>query len=180
MVFFTSDSRYACRQFTPEGCQGHAHRERCVPLIAWPGTVPAGTTTDRNIHCLDFYPTCLDLAGRQWEPSTDDHPLDGESFATVLLNPNSQSPRGPIFYLFPGYMDSRAQPTVVAIDRVNGKTYKLLYYYESYSWELYCLKDDPGETKYLVQTLPKVTATLSQTVNQWLEEKSPTGARISH
>ena len=119
-----------------------------VPLIArWPGTVPAGTTADRNIHCLDFYPTCLDLAGRQWEPSTDDHPLDGESFATVLLNPNSQPPRGPIFYLFPGYMDSRAQPTVVAIDRVNGKTYKLFYYYESNSWELYCLTDDPGETK---------------------------------
>ena len=71
-------------------------------------------------------------------------------------------------------MDSRAQPTVVAIDRVNGKTYKLFYYYESNSWELYCLTDDPGETKNLVQTLPKVTATLSQTVNQWLEEKSPT------
>ena len=71
---------------------------------------------------LDFYPTCLQLAGNHWQPSPDEHPLDGASFEHVLRNPATAQQRDPIFYLFPGYMDSRAQPTVVAIDDLGGKT----------------------------------------------------------
>ena len=145
-----------------------------VPLIArWPGTIPGGTTTDRNVHCLDYYPTCLDLAQKQWLPPSEEHPLDGESFAEVLRNPKLKTQRSPIFYLFPGYMDSRAQPTVVAIDQVDEKMYKAFYYYESNSWELYCLTDDPGELTNIVETQPKVAQTLSHRLDQWLRQKSP-------
>jgi len=176
VVFFTSDNGGTHADNLPlKGIKGMLTEGGIrVPLIArWPGTIPGGTTTDRNVHCLDYYPTCLDLAQKQWLPPSEEHPLDGESFAEVLRNPKLKTKRSPIFYLFPGYMDSRAQPTVVAIDQVDEKMYKAFYYYESNSWELYCLTDDPGELTNIVETQPKVAQTLSHRLDQWLRQKSP-------
>ena len=56
-----------------------------VPLLAlWPGTVPAGRTTDALVDFSDFFPTLLELAGVAIpdEPRADR--IDGVSFAPVL------------------------------------------------------------------------------------------------
>jgi len=146
-----------------------------VPLVArWPGVVPAGTATDRKVHCLDYYPTCLELAGGKWTPPAAEHPLDGESFAAVLRKPDTAKPRGPVFYLFPGYMDSRAQPSLVVIDEAEGKRYKLFYYYEADAFELYCLSDDQGEDKNLIDTKPEIAKQLSAKLTAWLNQDHPT------
>ena len=146
-----------------------------VPLIArWPGTVPAGTVSHRKIHCLDYYPTCLQLAGNKWRPPRDQHPLDGDSFEHVLRNPATTEKRDPVFYLFPGYMDSRAQPTVVAIDDTAGKRYKIYYYYESDAWELYCLSDDPGEAANVIESRPDIASVFSKKIRGWLTQKHST------
>ncbi len=146
-----------------------------VPLIAyWPGVIPAGTVTDHKVHSVDYYPTYLELAGKEWVPPSDQHPLDGESFADVLRNPNTQRPRNTMFYLFPGYMDKRAEPAVSAIADIDGQRYKLLYVYETDSWELYCLSDDQGETKNLIKTRPEIASTISKQMDAWLNQKHPT------
>jgi arylsulfatase A-like enzyme len=148
-----------------------------VPLIAhWPGKIPAGTVTDRKTHCLDFYPTCLELAGNKWSPDPQQHPLDGESFANVLVNPqaNHHGKRKPIFYFFPGYMDNRAEPSAVVIDDLEGKRFKLYYAYEADAWELYCLTDDQAESINLIETEPAIATTLSQALHDWLTQKHPT------
>jgi arylsulfatase A-like enzyme len=146
-----------------------------VPLIAyWKGVTPVNKVTDRMVHSVDFYTTYLDLAGRKWEPPDDRHPLDGESFAGVLREPDGQSVRGPVFYLFPGYMDVRAQPCVVAIDELRGKRYKLQYTYESESWELYCITDDIGEKSDLFKAQPEIAAGLSRKMNAWMRQKHST------
>ena len=146
-----------------------------IPLIAyWPGVVPENSITDRMVHGIDFYPTLLELAGNNWLPPAKKHPLDGESFAKFLLNPKSQVKRAPIFYLFPGYMDVRAQPCVVTIDEIDGKRYKLLYFYEADEWELYNLTDDISEKTNLAQDMPDVSTGLSRKIQAWLSQKHPT------
>ncbi|WP_442510642.1 sulfatase [Novipirellula sp. SH528] len=146
-----------------------------VPLIAyWPGVIPADTVTDHKVHSVDYYPTYLELAGNGWVPPTDQHPLDGESFADVLRNPQLQRARDTVFYLFPGYMDKRAEPAVSAIADINAKRYKLMYVYESDSWELYCLSQDQGETKNLIKTRPEIASTISKQIDAWLNQKHPT------
>lgn len=146
-----------------------------VPLIArWPGTIPPGTVSHRKVHCLDYYPTCLELAGHKWRPPQDQHPLDGFSFAQVLRDPRVTDKRDPIFYLFPGYMDSRARPTVVAIDDIGEKRYKILYDYESDGWELYCLSDDQGERENLINQQAEIAAGLSKKIQAWLTRKHTT------
>jgi len=115
------------------------------------------------------------LAGNKWRTSAEQHPLDGESFAHVLRNPSTKEKRDPVFYLFPGYMDSRAEPTVVAIDDLGAnKRFKLYYYYESDAWELYCLSDDPGELKNLVESEQEIASMLSRKIHAWLTQQHPT------
>ena len=146
-----------------------------VPLIAyWPGVIPANTVTDHMVHTVDYYPTYLQFAGDRWMPPEAEHPLDGESFVDVLLNPNTDRMRDPIFYLFPGYMDSRAQPTVAAIDEIEGQRYKLLYFYEADDWELYNLSHDIGEKTNLIKTHTSIAASLSQKIHGWLSQKHST------
>ncbi len=146
-----------------------------VPLIAyWKGVIPPNTVTDRMVHSVDYYPTYLALAGNGWRPSTETHPLDGESFAEILRHPAKALPRGPIYYLFPGYLDKRAQPCVVVIDQLKGKRYKLTYFYETNSWELYCLTDDVGETRNLIDSEPEIATLLSRKIHTWLSKKQPT------
>ena len=146
-----------------------------VPLIAhWPGVIPANKISDHLVHGVDFYPTFLELAGNRWKPLEQAHPLDGESFAGVLHQPDTKRKRGPIFYLFPGYMDARAQPCVVAIDEVGGKRYKLLYFYEADAWELYNLSDDIAEKNNLIQRKPELASGLSKKITAWLTQQHPT------
>ena len=177
VVFFTSDNGGTHADNLPlKGKKGMLTEGGIrVPLIArWPGTIPPGTVSHRKIHCLDFYPTCLQLAGNKWRPDREQHPLDGDPFLHVLRNPDTNEKRDPIFYLFPGYMDSRAQPTVVAIDEAQNKRYKIYFYYEADAWELYCLTDDPGETDNLIEEQPQISAALSAKIHDWLTQKHPT------
>ena len=146
-----------------------------VPLIAyWPGVIPANTVSDRMVHGIDFYPTLLEVAGNTWLPSEKKHPLDGESFADILFNPKLKNRRSPIFYLFPGYMDIRAQPCVVVIDEIENKRYKLLYFYEADEWVLYNLTDDIGEDRNIIKKHPRVASNLSNKIQTWLGQKHPT------
>ena len=146
-----------------------------VPLVAyWPGTIPSNTVTDRMVHGIDFYPTLVELAGNRWLPSAKKHPLDGESFAGILRKPDSKAKRSPLFYLFPGYMDARAQPCVVGMDEIEGKRYKLLYFYEANAWELYNLSEDLGEERNLIEKHPELAADLSRKIEGWLKQKHPT------
>jgi len=177
LVLFTSDNGGTHKDNRPlRGKKGMFTEGGIrVPLIAWwPGVIPPNTVTDHRVHSVDYYPTYLQLAGRNWMPPESEHPLDGESFLDVLLNPDTDRHRGPIFYLFPGYMDSRAQPTVAVIDDIDGQRYKLLYFYEADGWELYNLSEDIGETENLIRTHTSIAAPLSRKIRQWLTQKHPT------
>jgi arylsulfatase A-like enzyme len=146
-----------------------------VPLIAyWPGVIPPNTITRHMVHSVDYYPTYLELAGKRWMPAAAEHPLDGESFADVLRKPDIARERGPIFYLFPGYMDSRAQPCVVTIDQVGDQRYKLLYFYEADAWQLYNLDADTSEVRNLISDKPELGAALSRKIRAWLSQEHVT------
>ncbi len=146
-----------------------------VPLIAyWPGVIPENTVTDYMVHSVDYYPTFIDLAGGLWGPSDQTHPLDGESFMDILENPKSKRRRGPIFYLFPGYMDWRAEPFVTIIDDIGGKRLKLSYFYEDNAWELYDLNADYGETSNIVKKHASSASILSRKIDEWLRKTHST------
>ena len=138
-------------------------RVPCV--VRMPGTIPAGKVSDTLVHVVDFYPTMLDFAGGVF-PDSVTHPLDGVSLHDHLLDPdNTARNREPIFYHFPGYMDSRTYACSVIIKDVGDKRYKYIYAYDPYyepgtgyggvlmgfdQYQLYNLTDDIGETVNLL------------------------------
>ena len=177
LVLFTSDNGGTHKNNLPlKGTKGMFTEGGIrVPLIAWwPGKVPAKTVSHRLVHTVDYFPTYLKLAGNQWTPSAEEHPLDGHSFAETLLNPRVLERGAPVFYLFPGYLDQRAEPCLVAIDQIDGKQYKLLYHYEADAWQLYNIGEDITESNNLVSTAPEITSRLANALRDWLRHEHPT------
>lgn len=177
LILFTSDNGGTHKDNLPlKGTKGMFTEGGIrVPLIArWPGKIPSKTVTHRLVHTVDFYPTYLQLAGRKWEPNADEHPLDGFSFVETLSNPSLTNRQQPVFYLFPGYLDRRAEPCVVVMDQIGDKQYKLLYYFEGNVWELYDVSEDIGESLNIAEQQPEVTSRLAGHVQRWLTQQHPT------
>ncbi len=137
-------------------------RVPCV--ISMPGTIPTNKVSDTLVHIVDFYPTMLDFAGGVY-PDSVTHPLDGVSLRDHLLDPDhTVRNREPIFYHFPGYMDTRAYNCSVVIKNLEGKRYKYIYSDDPYydpsddydQYQLYCLTDDIGETVNLLDYIDLV------------------------
>ncbi|MEM6473248.1 MAG: sulfatase-like hydrolase/transferase [Planctomycetota bacterium] len=146
-----------------------------VPLIAsCPGVIPEGKTTDRLIHSVDYYPTLLDLIEAQNRPSPEVHALDGVSFAGTLLGQSDDPRSEPVGFLFPGYLDNRATPSVVMIDDLDGRVFKLIYDYEKNGYELYCLSDDQAEQNECSETEAWAANRLSRAMREWLSKEENT------
>lgn len=167
LVVFTSDnggtgttSNYPLRGKKGTYFEGGIH----VPLIIWmPGTVATGKVSDSLVHITDMYPTFLDFAGVDY-PDPKTHPLDGESLFEHLKDPDHTARhRAPIFYHFPGYMDSRISAASWVIGELDGKRYKYIYSYDPYykptakydQYQLYNLTDDPFEATNLVDYIDR-------------------------
>jgi arylsulfatase A-like enzyme len=140
-----------------------------VPLIVrQPGSIPAATQSNTLVHAVDYLPTLLGRAGLGLPAGIH---YDGVSFAEHLTDPVAHPrSRPPIYYHFPGYLDTRARPCDVTISRINGEDYKLIYTYDmAYTgnptsqediteglavlgdpWELYNLDRDISETSDLL------------------------------
>ena len=62
----------------------------------------------------------------------------------------------------------------MVIDEVEGKRYKLLYFYEADAWKLYNISDDIGEENNLIGNKPKLASQLSKKIDAWLSQQHPT------
>lgn len=114
-----------------------------VPFVArWPGNIQADMVSDQMIAFWDVMPTLAELAGLNLPKD-----VDGVSFLPTLKGEKQQQPR----YLFWDYGHVR-------------KTYKRALRMEDYKgvsitdkdFELYNLKDDPGETENIADKRPDI------------------------
>lgn len=143
---------------------------REATVIAWPGHIPAGENAT-PILSMDFYPTLLNLAGVK--PS---HPVDGLDLAPLWArDPAASAPiaaRDALFWHYPHYWNGTF---VTPFSAVRMADWKLIHFYEDDRWELYDLKNDPGEQKDLAKADPARAETLRLRLAAWLKE---TGAQL--
>ena len=139
-----------------------------VPLIMkYPSKIKAGSTVSTPVIGVDFYPTLLTLAG-----GTPVAELDGEDILNQLNEP-SKSPRA-LYWHFPAYLEGyqkhtehfRATPHSI----IRLGDWKLIYYYEDKSIELFNLKEDGMEKNNLADLQPNKTKELYTKLTHWLEE----------
>jgi arylsulfatase A-like enzyme len=139
-------------------------------LVAWPGRVPAGRVTEQVITSPDLFPTLLELAGL---PADSTGPVDGISFASVLLGRTAALPERPLFWHYPHYSNQRGRPnSAVRLGR-----WKLVEWLEDNRVELFDVSTDLSEQHDVAAAQPEVVADLRRRLQAWRESvgaKMPT------
>jgi arylsulfatase A-like enzyme len=140
-----------------------------VPLIAWSGNVglvDGGAVDSTPVHGVDILPTFAALA--RAELPRDLTP-DGVDLSVIWRHEEAELGARSLFWHLPGYLiagvrDQRPQSVV------RSGRWKLVYSYETRSWDLFDLERDIGETTDLAATRPDVTTRLGLRLARWLED----------
>lgn len=139
-----------------------------VPFIArWPDRIPAGLTCDAPVAHVDLYPTLVEIGGGRLPAG---QAFDGRSFLPLLENPKATPGREPIYWHFPGYLESYVHGRgwrTTPVGAIHAGDLKLLEFFETGRLELYDLRDDPGETRDLVDRLPDRARELHAQLVAW-------------
>lgn len=133
------------------------------PFIAWfPSKIQSGRIDQGVAHLIDLAPTFYELAGIKYPDKykgIKTNPLAGRSLLPVLFNGEKHVNRNePLFW-------ERAGNRAVR----DGK-WKIVSIYPSYTWELYDLETDRGETNDLAKTYPEIVNALSAKYFEWAEK----------
>jgi len=177
LVIFTSDNgglmNVSCQTPLRGGKGTYYEGGIRVPMIfRWPDHIKQGSNSTVPVVNLDFYPTLLDMIGRQ--PETD--LLDGMSLTNILYNNEIPADR-PLFWHFPIYLEANKANALAGRDplfRTRPGTilrygeWKLHHYYEDDGYELYNLSQDPGERNNLAETNQQQVAYLRKMMDEWL------------
>lgn len=115
-----------------------------------------GTPNLTPVQAFDIYPTFAEMGGATLPSNYD---VDGTSMWALLSGSNPDLGREAIFWHFPGYLEDNKRdqrPTSV----IRKGAYKLIYYYETASYELFDVDNDLSESTDLLAGSPDV-ATLT-------------------
>jgi arylsulfatase A-like enzyme len=139
-----------------------------VPYVFhWPGKTQSGQTCDVPINSVDLYPTLLELAGAK--PPAD-QPLDGVSYAGLLIGGKEELPREAIYWHFPGYLGAgKGTWRTTPVGVIRAGDWKLMEFFEDGRLELYYLREDPGERKDLSASMPDKVQKLHAQLASWRE-----------
>ncbi len=134
-----------------------------VPMIArYPEHGQSGIVNETPVNFIDFYPTFLELAG-----GSTTQLLDGVSIAPLLRNENID--RDELFFHYPaGIAAWNAKKASV----LRKGDHKLIYRYGLAPdfYELYNLREDPGEQNNLYDSEHETAEILKNRLDEWMDE----------
>ncbi len=147
-----------------------------IPLIIRGQDIQAGSLCDEPVISCDLYPTIMDMLGEKipsWQK------VDGETLLPLLYQ-SSGLERNAIFWHYPHYHAMGGTP----YSAVRAGEYRLVYFYEDRSAELYRLYQngephDIGETENTAKELEKITNYLLARVNDWIKDTKAQMPRVN-
>lgn len=144
-----------------------------VPLLVkYPTLVKKGSIAHQYIIIEDFFPTILELAGIKSYKIVQS--IDGESFVSILKNPNYQNSSRSLIWHIPNKWNRVDGPGINYKSAIRQGNWKLIYNMRDGSKELYNLEDDLGETTNLDLSNPEKSNTLLMILGRQLEQwKAP-------
>ncbi len=131
-----------------------------VPLIInWAAKIGSGQEISTPVISMDLKPTILDLVGIKSEKNDG----DGTSLKGLLTGTTELEERN-LYWHYPHYGNQGGNPGSV----IRKGDWKLIYFYESDSVELYNLKVDIGEKHNLADQEAKLAGKLKTELFEWL------------
>jgi arylsulfatase A-like enzyme len=138
-------------------------------IVAWPGTVQAGSACETPVCSIDFLPTFCALAGTK--PRTAGaHDVDGLDISGLLRDPGGQLKREALFWHYPHFSNQGGRPG----GAVRAGDWKLIEPYESGKVELYNLKDDLSESRNLAEAEPERARQMLEMLRTWRKQVDAT------
>lgn len=135
-----------------------------VPLIVrLPGKKHAGMMPNEYVTSTDFYPTLLSLAGLPLKPKQH---VDGRSFMGILNGAKERRAPRSLYWHYPHYHGSTWAPGAAIRDG----DWKLIEFYHYGGYELYNLREDPGERNNLAKQYPDRAKGLLHKLHLWQKE----------
>jgi len=136
-----------------------------VPLIVrMKGVTKPGSVSDSNVTGTDFYPTLLELAGLTARP--EQH-LDGVSFVGSLKGEPTTRPA--MFWEYDGEFFRKLTGDVSGAAMLEGR-FKLIRWKGEEEYELFDVKNDPGELRELSHEMPEKRRTMIEALSRWERE----------
>lgn len=143
-----------------------------VPFIfVWKGQIAPGSGANQIISNLDIYPTLKEISGS----ALGNEISDGQSILPLLKG--GEVFEKDLYFHFPIYLQAYNRKTDDGRDPlfrtrpgsvlVSGD-WKLHYYYEDNTLELYNLKEDIGERTNLAESNPKKAKELHSRLQNWI------------
>ncbi len=136
-------------------------------IVKWQGKVKPNSSTDQTVIIEDFFPAILEMAEIN-EPKIIQK-TDGRSFLPVLKGNESPNNNRPLFWHYPNEWGPSG-PGIGASSTVRKGDWKLIYYHNDESFELFDLKEDIGEQHNLVKSNTEKAKELATILSDYLVE----------
>jgi len=134
-------------------------------IVSWPHLVPDNGICNVPVISTDFYPTILEMAGLPLKPAQH---LDGSSFFPLLKGAKTHETL--LAWHYPHHTNQGETP----YSAYRKGNWKLIYRYETETYELFNIKEDIGEENNLIEKMPEKAEELKSLMREWLQES---GAR---
>lgn len=156
LVLFTSDNGAAggLSSAPLRGKKGSPFEggQREPTIVWWPGTIPAGSTTDEITTALDLHPTFAKMAGAE---VPTDRVIDGKNIAPLILGEEgAKTPHDRFFYQQGGNLAA-----------VRSGDWKLFV-----KGELYNLREDLAESKNVAAENPDIVKRLEAMLEEFRKD----------
>lgn len=152
---------------------------RVPTLFYWPSQIKAGSSTSTPIASVDFKLTFADLAGVKL---SDKQPVDGVSLLP-LIKGQKLADRN-LFWHYPLYLISGGKAVIPIYGKdkafwritpssmIRRGPWKLIYFFETDTVQLYNIDQDPYEQKDLAQDSPETAQKLLSELKKFWQESS--------
>ena len=151
-------------------------------LLKWPGVTPANSVNSNYLIIEDFYPTILEMAGvKDYEPVQH---IDGISLVSMLKESYALPQERSLYWHYPNEWGPEG-PGIGAFSAVRQGDWKLVYYHDDESFELFNIAEDISESDNLaaaeVDKVNELAADLSaylRSVNAQMPVHKATGTPV--
>lgn len=150
--------------------KGSAHEGgvRVPMLVSWPSVTKKASECSQPVIIEDFFPTILQMAGVSNAKQVGGT-IDGRSFTKLLKGQHDQTrdDRSLIWH-YPNNWGPRG-PGIGASSAIRHGDWKLIYYHDSQSYEMFDLSKDLSETNNLADRHPETRKRLAEKLTNYLQ-----------
>ncbi len=149
---------------------------RVPSVLVWPERFQQTAVIDYPVSTSDLFPTLLAMAGIEYKSTMR---LDGENVLPVISEGKKRE--NPIAFISPlpdhlQNLKTRESEQLALI----GEQFKLLSMDDGFTFQLYDLVNDPGESSDISSEYPEVATAMQNYLHSWLKEVRKDASRLKH